>query len=112
MTVEGLMRQTVTLRKLTGHDHDGADSVPAYTESTTEMYLEPVSGEEDPGGAGRNTPLGDWRGVGRKDVDFDSWDLVVYDGKVLDIVSPSRPFFNPRIGAGSHVELDLREIDQ
>lgn len=109
MTVESRMTQSVTLRTPNGEVRDGiGGSQPIFASMTTTMYIEPKSGTEDR--ANRNTPIGDWLGLGRKDVDFDSWDQIIYGTHVFDIVSPARPFYNPTTLALSHLEMDLQEV--
>jgi hypothetical protein len=73
------------------------------------MYIEPKSGKEDM--ANRNTPIGDWLGIGRIEINFENWDQIIYGEHVFDIVSPVRPFYNPRNHADDHWEMDLQEVD-
>ncbi len=109
MTVESMMTQPVTLRTPNGETRDAiGGSTPTFATMSTLMYLEPRKGTEER--ADRNTPIGDWLGVGRKDVDFDSWDQILYGAQVFDIVAPARPFYNPTTRALSHIELDLQEV--
>ena len=110
MDIEMVLNQPVTLRTPNGAVRDeigGATTV--YATTTTTMYLEPKSGKEDM--AGRNTPIGDWLGVGRKEVNFENWDQIVYGEHVFDIISPIRPYWNPITQALSHYEMDLQEVD-
>lgn len=122
MSVEALMTQEVTLQKfagvavLAGATH--GESRPTYTSLRTKMYLE-SSGPagRSPGHearADRNTPISDWFATGRIEIDFTSWDRIVYDdGRVvhtLEIVSPPQKMYNPRTRTFSHWELYLREI--
>lgn len=109
MSVEALMIQEVTLRTLTDPGNEIAGTDPTYTTGDTLMYLEPRSGREHL--EDRNTPLGDWFGVGYASVAWDSWDQVLYGNHVFDIIAPPRPMFDPLTAANSHVELDLQEID-
>lgn len=103
------MNQSVTLRTPTGDPGNTiAGTETTYTEATTTMYLEPRSGREDT--PNRNTPIGDWLGVGLASVDWDSWQQVVYGVHVFEIVAPPRPFYDPLLGADHHVELDLQEV--
>lgn len=109
MSVEELMNQAVTLRRLIGETRTATGaSEPVYEETTTTMYLEPKSGSEAE--ADRNTGLGAWFGVARASDDFDHWDQVLYGPHVLDITAPLRPHWDPRAEADSHIELDLREV--
>lgn len=111
MSVEELMNQAVTLRRLTGETRTATGaSEPVYEETTTTMYLEPRLEGSSEAEADRNTGIGAWFGVARASDDFDHWDQVVYAGKVLDITAPLRPHFDPRAGENSHIELDLREV--
>lgn len=116
-----MMRQQVTLRRRVGFTRDEiGDPTPLFTEVATTMYLEPVTGVEEGGlssgmeqrNSGRHTPVGTWFGVGSREIEFDSWQEVVYGDHVLEISSPVRPMFNPRLGVVSHIEMDLVEIDQ
>jgi hypothetical protein len=103
------MTQSVTLRTPSGDIRDGiGGSTPTYASMSTTMYIEPKTGTEEM--ADRNTPIGDWLGIGRKDVNFDSWDQIVYGTHVFDIVSPVRPFYNPTTLVISHIEMDLQEV--
>lgn len=109
MSVESRMTQSVVLRTPNGEVRDGiGGSEPTFSMMTTLMYIEPRHGKEQ--SADRNTPIGDWLGLGRRDVDFDSWDQIVYGDHVFDIVAPARPFYNPTTRVVSHIELDLQEV--
>lgn len=116
MTLAALLNQTVTLRSPSGETRDEiGGSSRTFTEATTQMYLEPGSGTGRGGGGeeqqpDRQTPIGDWFGVGLASVDWDSWQQVVYGDHVLDIVAPPRPFVRGLTGVEDHVELDLREV--
>jgi len=50
--------------------------------------------------------------MGKISVDFSTWDQIVYNGTVLEIVSPPQRIYNPRTRRDSHWEMFLREIDQ
>lgn len=109
MSIEALMNQPVTLRSLSGYTRDtigGAE--PTYTETSTTMYLEPRAGREQM--QDRNTPIGDWLGVGRASIAWDSTNQIVYGLHVFDVVAPPRTFYDPVTGIDSHVELDLQEV--
>lgn len=118
MSVEALMTCVVTLRKQSGETQsDTGEATLTYTSLATTMYLEPshggggssfIAGREDM--ANRNTPIGDWFGIGRVADDFGSWDQIVYGEHVFDIIAPPRPFGNPRTQVTSHVELSLQEV--
>lgn len=109
MSVEALMTQAVTLRKLTGETRGGiGQSTPVYGTAETLMYLQPTTGRED--AQDRGTPIGEWTGIGRVDVDFGSFDQIVYGDHTFDIVAPPEPAPNPRAGATSHVKVRLREV--
>lgn len=109
MSVEALMTQAVTLRKPTGETRDAiGGSVPTYTTFETLMYLQPTGGKEE--AQDRNTPIGDWTGIGRADIDFGSFDQIMYGVRTFDIVAPPEPAPNPRAGATSHVKVRLREV--
>lgn len=104
------MTQPVVLQRPNGETQDGiGEPTITYAERTTVMYLQPRSGREAK--QDRNTPIGDWRGVGRIDVDFTSWSRVLYAGHVLDIVAPPRLVHNPSRNGASHYSLDLQEVD-
>ena len=110
MSIEALMNQPVTLRTPSGGTRDEIGGlIPGYTTLTTTMYIEPKSGKEDM--ADRNTPIGDWLGVGRKEITFENWDQIVYGSHVFDIVSPIRPYWDPVRQVLSHYEMDLQEVD-
>jgi hypothetical protein len=111
VSVEELLTQAVTLRRLSGETRSptGA-SEPTYETTTTVMYLEPKLEGSSEAEGDRNTGIGAWLGVALASDDFDHWDQVLYGGKVLDITAPLRPMWDPRAGAVSHVELDLREV--
>lgn len=120
MSLTALMNQTVTLRSPSGETRDGiGGSEPTYSTQSTLMYLEPTRG----GTAGasafssgreinmeRNTPIGDWLGIGDATLDWTSWSQVVYGSHVFDIIAPPRYMPNPRLGTISHVELSLQEV--
>jgi len=118
VSVESLMVYEVTLRSLADADRDPIGGViPLYDEESTTMYLEPghgsrgafTSGREDM--TDRNTPIGDWFGVGLASVSWDSWQQIVWESHTFDIIAPPRPFGNPREGGEtSHVELSLQEV--
>ena len=118
MSLAALMNQLVTLRTRSGETRDDiGGAVLTYTTTTTFMYLEPTHGGQTSGfGAGkeanveRNTPIGDWLGLGDPDLDWSSWDQVVYGSRVFDIIAPPRYMPNPRLGTISHVELSLQEV--
>jgi hypothetical protein len=122
MSVEGLMNQAVTLRRRTGFTRENGEATPIWSTLTTTMYLEPKEGTEEGGAgsglglgstvSGRHTPIGQWLGIGRSTVDFDSWQEVLYGDLTLEISSPVREMWNPRTQTISHKEMDLLEIDQ
>lgn len=110
MSIEALMNQSVTLRTPDGDSRDDIGGATiTFTTLATTMYLEPTSGKEDK--AGRNTQMGQWLGVGRKEIDFDSWDQIIYGDHTFDIVSPSKPFYDPITHALHHYEMDLEEVE-
>lgn len=116
MSVAALMRQSVTLRTPAGQTQDAiGEATTTYEELVTLMYLEPGRGRSSFGGGredlvDRNTPIGDWVGIGRADVDFTSWSQIVYGTHTFDIIAPPRPVFNPTQDVVSHVELSLQEV--
>ena len=120
MTVDQYMNQEVTLQKHIGVGlKAGAthgESEPKYQEATTTMYLEATGpAGRSPGRESRpdrNTPISEWFAMGHKEVDFSTWDQIVYNGTVLEIVSPPQLIYNPRTRQNSHWEMFLREIDQ
>lgn len=111
MSVEEMLTQTVTLRRRSGETRTATGaSEPTFEEATTTMYLEPRAEGSSEAEGERNTGMGTWLGVARASDAFDHWDQVLYGDKVLDITAPLRPMWDPRAGAVSHVELDLREV--
>jgi hypothetical protein len=108
VSVEAVMTQAVTLRRLSGETRTAiGSSVAVYDTAATTMYLEPRSGNETE--ADGNFGVGDWLGIGRNTVDFDHWDQVVSGSTTFDIVAPVRPMYHPGVGV-SHIEMDLREV--
>ncbi len=117
MTVESLMVHEVTLLTQSGESQNEIGEVAVtYSELETTMYLEPTRGggtgfsagsEED---AERNTPVGDWLGLGRADIDWDSTQRVIFGEHTFDVIAPPRYMPNPRLDTISHVELSLQEI--
>ena len=73
------------------------EAVPVFDEFTTVMYLEPRDIRTTIGEARERgyVPIGDWLGVGPADVDFGSQDLIVWNGRTFDVVSPPRVMPNP-----------------
>lgn len=120
MAVEAYMNMPVTLRTLKDPEDsartDIGGVVAEYTETTTTMYVAPGFDGSVPWSAGeetqanRNTPIGSWFGIGRPDVDWQSWQQIVYQGHVLDVIAPPRPIQHPVTLQTSHVELSLREV--
>lgn len=109
MSVEALMTQPVTLRKPTGETRTAiGGSVPVYATIETLMYLQPTTGHED--AQDRGTPIGDWTGIGRADVDFGAWDQIMYGAHLFDIIAPPEPAHDPRAGVTSHVKVRLQEV--
>jgi hypothetical protein len=109
MTVEALMTQPVTLRVRTGETQNAiGEPTATFAESSTTMYLEPLQTSEVL--ADRNTPITEWVGYGRADIDFTAWDQIVYGDHTFDIAGAPLPKFNPTLGAVSHVEMPLREV--
>ncbi len=107
------MTETVTVRKPNGFTQSlSGEPRRTFDEATTVMYLEP---QQD---ARRSTealevgyvPLGDWLGVGLATFDFGSWEQIVWNGRVFDIIAPPRVMPNPRLGTMSHTELDLQLV--
>ena len=110
MSVESLMTQTVTVGRPTGESQSASGEVTTtYEWVETQMYIEPLASEEVE--ADRNTPIGNWRGFGRADFDFESVDKVVWDTHTFQVIGPPQPEPNARLGTISHVQLNLREID-
>lgn len=114
MTVEAFMTETVTVQRPTGEfvQSLSGEATPVMEEFDTIMYLEPrdvrtTIGENREQGY---VPVGDWLGVGLATVDFGSADLIFWDGRIFDVVSPPRVMPNPRLGTLSHTELDLQLI--
>lgn len=109
MNPEHLMVHEVTHRKRTGETQAlSGETTPTFTESSTEMYLEPRTGQEIE--AERNTPIGDWIGYGKASVVFDSTDEIIYGDHTFEVVGPPEYKPNPRLDIISHVQLDLQEI--
>jgi hypothetical protein len=120
MSVESLMVHEVTLLSQSGETQSSSGEVTVtYSSAATTMYLEPTRGgaaggswgagrEED---ADRNTPIGDWLGIGRADIDWDSTQRITYNEHTFDVIAPPRYMPNPRLGTISHVELSLQEVD-
>jgi hypothetical protein len=113
MAVEDFMTETVTVLRPTGFTQSpSGEPTPTFESATTVMYLEPRQDTR------RSTeaievgyvPLGDWLGVGRWDFDFGSWQQIVWNDKVFDILAPPRVIPNPRLGTLSHTELDLQTV--
>jgi hypothetical protein len=105
------MNQAVTLRVRTGETETGdiGETTPTFDETTTTMYLEPRTSNEQQ--ADRNTPITDWLGMGPADIVFTAWDQVVYGAHTFDIIGDPRPMWNPRTGEVSHWEMSLQEVD-
>jgi hypothetical protein len=120
MSVEQFMNQRVTLQRHTGVQvKPGAthgEAEPTYTNVTTEMYLEATGpAGRSPGREfrpDRNTPISEWFAMGKLSIDFSTWDQIVYNGSVLEIVSPPQLIYNPRTKRNSHWEMFLRQVDQ
>ena len=118
MSVEALMVHTVTLKAPSGVTRNAiGEAFATFDTLQTTMYLEPTRGSTQAFAAGRedradrNTPVGDWLGLGRLDVDWHSWQQIVYGAHTFDIIAPPRVMPNPRLGTLSHVELSLQEVD-
>lgn len=111
MTVEALMIQPVTLQVPVGvtRDENGA-AFQVYEDAATFMYLEPKASNEVL--EDRNTPITDWTGYGFIGVEFSSSCRIVYGDHTFDIIGDPRPWWNPLVGAFSHIEMDLREVDR
>ncbi len=110
MTVEALMVQPVTLQIPSGETENSVGEVfPTYDEVPDLMYLEPKHSQEVL--QDRNTPITDWIGYGRAEVEFVSTWRVVYGGHIFEVQGDPRPWFDPRTGVLSHKEIDLREVD-
>lgn len=114
MTVEDLMTQTATLRKLNGATRSGTGgSTPQYDDVEIIGYFEP----EDPIGLEgeniqeRNTQMGRWLGFIPADIDLTGFDVIVFNGKTMDLTAPPRPIGNPRLAVFSHIELSLRIVE-
>jgi hypothetical protein len=109
VSVESLMTQAVTLQVPSGDARDAiGGSVDTYTETATVMYLEPTRGREDM--ENRNTPIGDWFGVGKASDPFASDVRIVYGDHTFDVIAPPRLFHDPLTGVASHYELSLQEV--
>ena len=93
MTVEAFMTETVTVQRPTGEfiQSLGGEATPVFEEFDTIMYLEPRDIRTTVGEAREQgyVPIGDWLGVGLADVDFGTADLIVWDGRIFDVVSPA-----------------------
>lgn len=87
-------------------------AVPTFEETAETMYLEPFTGSREGGEVEvqRETPHGQWTGIGRASVDWSSWDEVIYGDITLRIFGTVKPIWNPRLGEESHVEMELREV--
>lgn len=113
MTVQGLMTQAATLRKLTGETRGPTgESTPTYDESPILGYFEPDApiGLEGEDLNQRNTQLGRWFGVVPADTELAGFDSLLYGELVMDLTGPPRPIWNPRLSAVSHIELSLRVV--
>jgi len=119
MTVESLMVHEVTLLSQSGQTQSSSgEATVNYTSIETTMYLEPTHGGAGSGwtagreeNADRNTPIGDWLGIGRASIDWDSTQRILFGAHTFDVVAPPRYMPNPRLDTISHVELSLQEVD-
>lgn len=114
MTVETLMTQPATLRKVSGESQGPTGEVtPTYTDVAFFGYFEPEApiGLEGEDIQNRNTQMGRWFGAAPAGLVFTGFDVILYDGQTMDLTGPPRPIWNPRLGAVSHLELSLRVVE-
>lgn len=111
MSLDALMNQPVTVQFQAATETTNSINEPTFApgdEVATTMYLEPRKGREQE--IDRNTPITDWLGLGRVEVPFVSTCRIVYGSHTFDVMGDPRPQWNPRLGAFSHIEMDLQEV--
>lgn len=108
------MTRVVVFVRTTSEVRDAIGGSSPETEDrvSTKGYLEPLTqvGRREETLVDRNTQIGDHLLVVPATSDVDGWDRIEVEGHTFDIIGPPSHFHDPELGAGSHVEMLVREV--
>jgi len=109
MTIDRLLIQEAQIVTRTRTGPPDEFGTPTWEETTTETrcHVQPARSEEHQGPAEGNVT---WVGYFPADTDLTAADqIVMVDGRELEMVGPPRPWTNPRTGLVSHIVVNLVE---